>query len=421
MMMHTDIRFLNPHQIGGCVTVIAYGDTKIVIDYGKSLSAGGRLQESIDWEEERVDAVFFTHYHGDHTGRLDEIPDRVPLYMGAVTRDVIINIHSHLSIYEKDNNEHAAIISRLAAIPPERLLRADRTVSVGHAGACIRVTPYVVDHSAYEAHMLLVETPDKVILHTGDFRGHGYIGDDGRTMLRVIDKYVRRYGARDVDVLITEGTMMGRQDGEIMTEAELKRRAESLFKDNPYVFLICSSVNLDSLASFYHAMRKSRPYSAMYGSRYFTEQLSYLCKTASKRSSVYDLEKRYPYLAGDKGSEAFIQKQRAQRQLMLRNGFITVIRPEERYEEWVAPFMDRDPLFVYSMWNGYLDETGYPDACNREWISFQKRHKDRWVSLHTPGHASPKLIRDVIHAAGAKETVYTIHTEYPERVKALGG
>ena len=39
-----------------------------------------------------MDAVFFTHYHGDHIGRFMEIPDDVDLYMGEVTFKVMLNI-----------------------------------------------------------------------------------------------------------------------------------------------------------------------------------------------------------------------------------------------------------------------------------------------------------------------------------------
>lgn len=40
----------------------------------------------------------------------------------------------------------------------------------------ITITPYTVDHSAYGAFMLLIEAEGKRILHTGDFRNHGYKG-----------------------------------------------------------------------------------------------------------------------------------------------------------------------------------------------------------------------------------------------------
>ena len=63
--------------------------------------------------------------------------------------------------------------------------------------------------------MFLVETQDKRILHTGDFRDHGHRGhvkrngEDISTMLKVIEHYIKGDGTKKVDVLITEGTLMG--------------------------------------------------------------------------------------------------------------------------------------------------------------------------------------------------------------------
>ena len=41
----------------------------------------------------------------------------------------------------------------------------------------IRVTPFVVDHSALDAYMFLIEIDGKKILFTGDFREHGITGE----------------------------------------------------------------------------------------------------------------------------------------------------------------------------------------------------------------------------------------------------
>ena len=39
-----------------------------------------------------------------------------------------------------------------------------------------RVTPYLVDHSAFDAYSLLVEADGKRVFYSGDFRGHGRKG-----------------------------------------------------------------------------------------------------------------------------------------------------------------------------------------------------------------------------------------------------
>ena len=97
----TNIQIYQGNQIGGCVTVITgtyKGKThRIMIDYGSSL-AGSETKKDLEypWDDEPVDAVFFTHYHGDHIGRFREIPENVPLYMGEVTYKVIMNYREAL-------------------------------------------------------------------------------------------------------------------------------------------------------------------------------------------------------------------------------------------------------------------------------------------------------------------------------------
>jgi ribonuclease J len=89
------IQIKNANQIGGCITIISTNTTKIVIDFGEVLPGAEVTEEtSFDWENEKVDAVFFTHYHGDHIGRFAEIPNEVPLYMGEVTYKILLNIYS---------------------------------------------------------------------------------------------------------------------------------------------------------------------------------------------------------------------------------------------------------------------------------------------------------------------------------------
>ena len=55
----------------------------------------------------------------------------------------------------------------------------------------ITITPYLIDHSAYGAYMFLIEVEGKRILHTGDFRNHGYKGKLLPTTLNKIrqDRY----------------------------------------------------------------------------------------------------------------------------------------------------------------------------------------------------------------------------------------
>ncbi len=106
-----NIKIFQGDQIGGCVTVISStvnGEThRIMIDYGSSLEGSATVKDfDYPWEEEPIDAVFFTHYHGDHVGRISEIPGSVKkLYMGETARKVMINIQQIPNLLWKYLNE----------------------------------------------------------------------------------------------------------------------------------------------------------------------------------------------------------------------------------------------------------------------------------------------------------------------------
>lgn len=64
--------------------------------------------------------------------------------------------------------------------------------------------------------MLKIKCDGKTILHTGDFRGHGYMGNG---IYKVMDKF---HIAGNVDILITEGTNVDNNTKSILPEYVLK-------------------------------------------------------------------------------------------------------------------------------------------------------------------------------------------------------
>lgn len=395
--MSTKIKILRANQIGGCVTVISTDNAKIVIDFGEELP-GCENPCKIDFDFSDVDAVFFTHYHGDHVGRIGEIPDSIPIYMGETAYQILQNI------WERVDEEKSQKMKQRENTGTLRFLTKDCAVAVGD----ITVTPYSVDHSAYDAYMFLVETPDKKILHTGDFRAHGY---RGKTLLPVIEKYVRKFGKRDIDILITEGTMMSRRNEEIMTEEQLEEKAEEIFAENKHVFLICSSTNLDSLASFHNAAKEKRISTFVYSS-YLSKQFSTFSETAGKKNSTYRFSRYYLIEPEKLLTHEKWEKPKTQAQFMRDYGFLAIIKPKDYCREFIEPFLDLNPVIVYSMWDGYLDSS--KPAYNKEWDDFlkeQERKGARVVHLHTSGHADPETIAEVIKAVSPKEAIYPIHTE----------
>ncbi len=438
---YENIKIFQGDQIGGCVTVISStvnDEThRIMIDYGSSLEGSGTVKDfDYPWDEEPVDAVFFTHYHGDHVGRIGEIPKSVrTLYMGETARKVMINIQGALT-RTKDAEKARAELKHLN--DDARIRTFKKTGRIYKHITDIpgfKIEPYSVDHSAYDAYMFLIEVEDdtvpggkSVIMHTGDFRDHGR---RGKAMLPMINYYIRKYGngegigkpRRDVDILITEGTMISRADEPVLTEYELQLQATKYLHEHRYAFLICSSTNLDSLASFYQAAQNAAvPYGRyLYTyNNYFKTQLDTFTNTAGNFTDLYKFENVYELELEKELKSPQWAKKRTQKEHMEYTGFLAVIKPAQWCEKFIDPFIEdfrnglikEMPVIIYSMWDGYIDET--KDARKDEWIKFIERQKSKGVEikhLHTSGHASVQMLTEVIRAVNPTRAVIPMHTE----------
>ena len=408
----TDIKIYNANQIGGNYTVLATNKAKIMIDYGQALPGTRAEQEEFDWENDTVDAVFFTHYHADHMGRILEIPNHIPLYMGGAARQIMLNIHRTLAQAEELQEEQMQYI--------ELLEDNERVHEFVEGRMCavigdIEVIPYSVDHSAYDAYMFLIKTSDESILHTGDFREHGYRGSK---MITLIESLVLPKAGGYIDTLIIEGTMMERTKEHVRKERELKKEAEDLFAENKYAFLICSSTNLDTLTSFHKAARKYERYTYCY-SKYLLGQLDTFTNTAGKKSKLYIFDKTFLVELDKKFRRSFWKEAKTQEEIMREMGFLCIIKPEERYAEWIERFADLKPLVIYSMWDGYLNPE--KDAYNEKWANFFAPYKksNQFKQLHTSGHATPETIAKIIETVKPRKRIYPMHTGKAEEFKKL--
>jgi len=365
------------HQIGGCITEILTKDSRIIIDMGEELPNPNIPSHQIDLPgvtsgPSTCDGVFFTHYHGDHIGLISTINPDIPLYLGEAAKDIYLVLQTHL---RKKNLTQLNSIKTYKAAEP--IIIKD-----------ITVTPFVVDHSAYDAYMFLIEADGKRILHTGDFRNHGF---KGKGLLKVVDAYLP-----NIDLLITEGTSLSRTSSQPMTEHELINEAKVLIKEHKYVFVICSSTNIDRISAFYQATPRGKYFIC---DHYQKDVLKVVENHGKQYSSIYSFEKALYY---DKNLDP----------KLIDRGFCMLIRKSDYFEEILKKFDPEQSLIIYSMWQGYIQDlsTGMED--------FLKGH--HYVSLHTSGHASRETIKALCDKVNPKIGVLPIHSESPEELAHLG-
>ena len=375
------------NQIGGCITEIqsSFG-MKILIDLGHNLPDGDGLAEdeydvpeNLDRLLDGVSAVFYTHYHGDHIAFEAAVAKKgINQYLGDIAKKIKMQFYAHMK------NEAA-----FGAVRTFSKYRSGRTVSVGD----IRVTPYYVSHSAADAYMFVIECDGKSVLHTGDFREHGYLG---HCLWGTLRRYVVK---RNIDILITEGTMLSRDDERMMSERDLQQKAYELMSRYKYAFVLCSSTDLDRLASFYQATSRHQ-------GRLFVAD-GYQCK----------LLKTFTDKLGHKIPEYDFKNPneygKALQPLMLESGFTMLVRRSAKFKAWLEALMPLLPengtVFIYSQFKGYITD-GSP-AYSHEADEFVHSYGWSLKYLHTSGHASKDTIAKVCRLVNPRSAIIPIHKE----------
>lgn len=367
------------HQIGGCVTEIRSAHARIIIDFGGELPGADGTTPPDTMELDgltrgtpQFEAVFLTHYHGDHVGLIQRILAPIPIYLGETALEIY---RTYTAKADPERRETAKRIRPLTALCP---------VTVKD----LKVTPLPADHSAFDALMYLVEGEGKRLLHTGDFRLHGVQGNVALELLRAY--------APDPDVLITEGTRLSRTGGS-HGEAEMAEAMKRLVRDHPYVFCLCPSTNIDRLGSLYRAVPRGRYFLC---DAYQKEILDTVSRAVGKAGSCFEKVCTY--------GENLEPKLR-------RRGFAMAVRANRFFTRIAARYPDA--VLVYSMWQGYLD--GRCPALTDFVRPFQEA--GRFCTLHSSGHASPQEIVALCEALKPKRII-PIHTEAPAALaKSVAG
>ena len=368
------------HQIGGIAAEISTGKTRILIDIGDELSLDPGFVSAplnipgVTDANGRCDAVLFTHYHGDHTGQMLRIRPEIPLFAGALAKDIMRLSAGH----SWQTNE--ALCDRIESI---RTFSAGEPLWIGD----IRITPFCIDHSAADSYLFLIEADGKRVLYTGDFRLHGV---RGKVMDKILDKRIGK-----VDAVITEGTTVSRADDAVVTEWDLQKRVKTYLRQYKYVFVLCATTNLDRI----FALARAVPYGKYCICDKYQKAL---VKTVSQHwasvSTFYQMPKLTVY--GDNLISRF-----------QRLGGLMFVRANRQFEAIIRQFDPEQSIILYSMWDGYRTK---PGSTIPSFLALT----GKWETLHTSGHASPDDLRHVIEKADP-ELVIPMHTDAPQKMQAL--
>lgn len=235
-------------------------------------------------------------------------------------------------------------------------------------------------------------------MYTGDFRFHGR--KDKKKLLSALPK--------SVDVLIHEGTNLGKNSCTI-TESELEERAVEIMKftDGP-VFVLQSGSNIDRLVSIYRASKRSGR--IMYMDNY----VSLIAATVGgrvPRPDVFDDVVAFtPHRICGKRKDLFLEIKNKKGSDAIANGakrFTMLCRPTMLtfLKKLISTAHISGATLIYSMWKGYK-ELDYMS----EFLNEMQAIGINIINLHTSGHASAEDIELLKQTVKAKQIV-CMHTE----------
>ncbi len=391
------------NQIGGCITEIQAGNDRIIIDLGSNLQGTPGPEftsEEIYNITKGAKGILYTHYHGDHVGLLSNAASGVPQYIGEGALQVLKCRDNALqnaseSLVKSGKMDIARKLDKekeLSFLKEMQTFNAEDTLTFGS----ITVTPYFCSHSAFDSYMFLIEHKGQKILHTGDFREHGYLGKGLKKLLK------SKIGT--VDALIIEGTMLERNTENVIHEVEIKNRTKQFIiteegrqQKRHHLFALCSSTDIDRLASLHAACKETSAW--LVCDKYQKEILDIFTERAGKHSDLFKFD--HVKVLGENGS--FFNEIRD-------TGFVMLIRTSMHHLLKKMLYYFPDAELIYSMWHGYYK--GRPEHINHDVLDIIHEFPDsKFHNLHTSGHATIETLSEVIRLTNPRKAIIPIHRE----------
>ena len=385
------------HEIGGSCVEIRTDKAKILIDLGMPLDYDKRSREeqteirhnAEEWCK-GVDALFLSHAHADHYGFLDLLPQDTPIY---ATEESFAMLALD-GILGDDPTKHLE----------KHTLKSGQSCEV----ADIKVTAYIVDHSAYGACAYLIECDCKRILYSGDTRIHGVKGVLYRNL------------PNDVDYLLLEGTNILRAKNN-PTEREVENQFVEAFNEAPDALHLvwCSAKNIDRICALFRACIRCGKTLAI--DPYTANVLATVAKLNPKIPTITTAGQMKVYFPPrltdrltERNQERYIYSLNPKQNKVSYDDFA---RSPEKYVMLMRPttltYLQRIKAphirLIKSIWSGYWDEPNTERF--RHWL---EEHCAAVKDIHSSGHADTQSLQRIVEFVRPK-TIVPIHTDAPKR------
>lgn len=389
-------------EIGGTCVELACAGERLLLDLGLPLDADPTTDPTLFLPavaglrepDASLRGLIVSHGHADHWGLLPHTSATIPVVAGAATLRIL--------------RAAAPFVPR--PLPPAFLAEGAPVLEHGVPLTLgpFRVTPTLVDHSAYDAYALLVEAGGRRLFYSGDLRAHGRKG-------ALFERLLRDQPQR-VDTMLMEGSTLGRlaPDGRFPTEREIEAMFVERLRAPGFVGLCASAQNIDRVVSLYRACKKT-------GRTLVLDLYALEVLRATENPNIP--------VAGWPNLAVYVpQYQRRHIARTKRFDLLAPYKPHRIYQEGLAAFAHRAVMLfrpamlpdldaagtqvwsgarvIWSQWDGYLRDEGGSGAKLR--AALAKRGVGFEV-IHTSGHASIADLQRLVTALQPKALV-PVHT-----------
>ena len=408
------------HEIGGNCVELRHGDSTLILDIGKPLSANGdtevALPSAIGLSDNgtRPLGVIISHGHQDHWGLAPELPTEIPLFIGEGAANILRAAQFWGSGVDLHETGH---------------LRDRVPFTLGP----FSITPYLADHSAYDAFSLLVEAGGRTLFYTGDLRGHGRKAAAFERLLAdppgpVHAILMEGTSFRLHEPVLGPGLAAGPRsvvevagpapELESLSESDVEAQlADTLEATSGLVVVLASAQNIDRLVTVYRAALRSDRDLVV---DLYTADIA----AATGRPSIPAAGQAWPRVhvyAPLRQRVRVKESAQFERVARVRDRRLYPEQLRERAGQLVLfgayqgeiPSLIHDGLLsggavIWSMWDGYLNQP----SGQRLQATLQSANVPL-IRHHTSGHATPADLARLVHAL-EPDAVVPIHTEAPD-------
>jgi len=405
-------------EIGGTCIEVASGTTRLILDAGLPLVDANRepfdsfkaLRATRDEliadgtirpvpglftdDGPAPNAILLSHAHLDHTGLLQHSRPEIPIYATTGTSKMMLAGGVFANRPKLDRDRHRPTKSGVA-------------FRVGE----FTVTPYSVDHSTFGCLAFLLEAGGKTLLYSGDLRTHGRKPGMIRTLIEQV-------APRNIDVLLMEGTHLGSEKEQGLSEFDLEEKVVELIRTAPALVLAAfSPQDVDRLVTLYRAaQRTGRVFVADVYAAFVYHLVAGEAKiprptrangirvyfnASFQRKSIGRLAKLFE---ADRIEMAEI--------LAEPSKHLMAFRPSMTRLDFDGQLPERARV-LYGYWAGYLK--------NPDWVELQRQIAEAggdFIPAHASGHIYTNDLRDLVTALNPK-AVIPIHTFEPQLFRNL--